>query len=71
MHSSLAEFSIPIEINVVHGKATWKFHDRTIDIEVIAEDGTSTKYRYDLTGGVDHLLTKGRDTKVYRYQVRQ
>jgi hypothetical protein len=71
MRSSLAEFSIPIEINVVHGKATWKFHDRTIDIEVIAEDGTSTKYRYDLTGGVDHLLTKGRDTKVYRYQVRQ
>ena len=65
----LAEFSVPIDVSVLHGGAAWKFHDRVIDVEVIADDGVSANYRYDLTGGVDHLLTKGRDTKVYRYQL--
>ena len=65
----LHEFSLSLDVTVVHGGAAWKFHDRMIDIELITEDGVSTQYRYDLSGGVDHLLAKGRDTKVYRYEM--
>ena len=43
------------------------FHDRVIDLTIIDTNGESRQYRYDLTGGVDKLLSKGEDTKAFRY----
>ena len=43
------------------------FHDRVIDLVLLNQDGSSSHYRYDLTGGIDKLLSKGEDTKIYRY----
>lgn len=47
-----------------------KFHDRVIDATVIDAEGASHVIRFDLTGGIDHLLDERRDTKVFEYVER-
>jgi len=64
----LAGLGIEPEITVRPFRKARQFHDRTIDIVIIDDSGCSKRYRYDLTGGVDFLMSKGRDTKVYRYE---
>ena len=53
-----------IEVEVLNRNS---FHDRVIDLILVNPDGSSSHYRYDLTGGIDKLLSKGEDTKIYRY----
>ena len=45
------------------------FHDRTIDIALIDQDGCEVEYRYDLTGGIDFLLDPTKATKLFCYRV--
>lgn len=45
------------------------FHDRTIDITLVDQDGCEIEYRYDLTGGIDFLLDPGKETKLFCYRV--
>lgn len=45
------------------------FHDRTIDIALIDDDGCGIEYRYDLTGGIDFLLDPSKETKLFCYRV--
>jgi len=45
------------------------FHDRTIDIALIDQDGCEVEYRYDLTGGIDFLLDPAKATKLFCYRV--
>lgn len=45
------------------------FHDRTIDIALVDQDGCEIEYRYDLTGGVDFLLDPSKETKLFCYRV--
>lgn len=45
------------------------FHDRTIDIALIDQDGCEIEYRYDLTGGIDFLLDSAKETKLFCYRV--
>lgn len=51
-----------------HRKAP-NFHDRWVDAVVVDPDGVSHMLRYDLSGGVDHLLDEGRETKVFKYAI--
>jgi hypothetical protein len=44
-----------------------KFHDRSIIAKVITSDGETNTHRFDLSGGIDHLLDDRRDTKIYYY----
>jgi hypothetical protein len=69
MENTLSGLDVIPNIEVRQFKKARQFHDRTIDIVMIDDAGVSTKYRYDLTGGIDHVMSKGRDTKVYRYEV--
>lgn len=46
-----------------------QFHDRTIDIALVDEDGCEIEYRYDLTGGIDFLLDQTKATKLFCYRV--
>ena len=54
--------------NFYQGKS---FHDRTIEMKLVNDDGTGSVQCYDLTAGVDYLLDKNRATKVYRYEVEE
>ena len=45
------------------------FHDRTIDIALIDQNGCEVEYRYDLTGGIDFLLDSAKPTKLFCYRV--
>ncbi|NEV62345.1 DEAD/DEAH box helicase [Thiorhodococcus minor] len=45
------------------------FHDRTIDIALVGQDGCEVEYRYDLTGGIDFLLDPSKETKLFCYRV--
>ena len=56
---------------IIEHKKGFHFHDRTVEAEVVLHDGSTTILRYDLTGGVDHLVDANRSTKVYRYGVGQ
>jgi len=69
LESALSDLDVKCDVDVRQFKKARQFHDRTIDIVMIDDTGVSTKYRYDLTGGIDHVMMKGRDTKVYRYEV--
>jgi hypothetical protein len=52
---------------VLEFKRAYGFHDRTIDARVLDAEGCAVTIRYDLTGGVDHLMDLSRETKVFRY----
>jgi len=67
LRDALAGLPVSIDIEVRQFRKARQFHDRTVDVLVIDDAGCSSRYRYDLTGGIDHLMSKGRDTKVYRY----
>ena len=64
----LAGFPVQVDVNVRQFRKARQFHDRTMNLVVIDDSGCSKHYHYDLTGGIDHLMDKGRDTKVYRYE---
>ena len=57
------------QTEVIEHKKSFLFHDRTVDAEILLDDGSTISLRYDLTGGVDHLIDVNRPTKVYRYGV--
>lgn len=46
-------------------KRSKSFHDREIDIIVIAEDGCEEVHRYFLTGGIDFLMNEKAQTRVF------
>jgi hypothetical protein len=58
-----------VEVLVSEFVKSRHFHDRTLDFTVIGVDGCSVTHRYDLTGGIDILMDKSKDTKIYRYQL--
>jgi hypothetical protein len=45
------------------------FHDRSIDVETVGDDGCTLTYRYDVTGGIDFLFDKRRETKLFCYLI--
>lgn len=47
------------------------FHDRTIDVALVDQDGCEIEYRYDLTGGIDFLLDPTKETKLFCYRVEK
>ncbi|MDP3097860.1 MAG: hypothetical protein Q8M86_07940, partial [Syntrophales bacterium] len=56
----------------VHNFRTGRvFHDRTIDFQVIDNEGCSVTHRYDLSGGIDFLMDKKAVNKIYRYQIEE
>jgi hypothetical protein len=68
LENVLKDIPAKIEVNVRQFRRARHFHDRNLDIVIIDDSGCSKHYHYDLTGGIDHLMEKGRDTKVYRYE---
>ena len=48
-----------------------EFHDREVDFEVIAQDGTSSNHRYFLTGGIDYLMDPRGATRVIHHKVEK
>ena len=57
-----------IIVNVIPFSHARSFHDRSLEFAVINSDGGSEKFHYDLSGGIDYLVDKRRDTKVYFYK---
>jgi hypothetical protein len=45
--------------------ASRAFHDREVDIVAVTDDGCDITHRYFLTGGVDYLMDKNCDTRVF------
>jgi len=58
-----------LEVYVHPRRDSYDFHDRTLDLTIITQDGTSQTQRYDLTGGVDYLMDVNRSIKVFRYNL--
>ena len=58
-----------ISIEIHSFKDRKEFHDRSVDIKMLAADGSSVLHKYDLSGGIDKLMDVRSATKVYRYEV--
>lgn len=58
-----------VSIKILEHRLARRFHDRVIDAVVVDAEGVSHTLRYDLTGGIDHLLDERRETKVFKYTV--
>jgi hypothetical protein len=48
-----------------------RFHDREIDIVTVSEDGIDKRHRYFLTGGIDYLMDRGTETRVFGIRLDQ
>lgn len=48
-----------------YGAAGRGFHDRDVTFEVVKPDGSSERFRYFLTGGVDYLFDQKSQTRVF------
>ncbi len=70
LENLLAQFTATPTARILEYRKSYHFHDRSIDLRIIDGDGCSILLHYDLTGGIDHLMDRGRETKVFRYQVR-
>jgi hypothetical protein len=56
----------------VHGFKTSRiFHDRTLDFQVVDNEGCTVTHRFDLTGGIDFLMDRNAPTKIYRYEIEK
>ena len=58
-----------ISVRVLEHRKAPNFHDRWVEAVVIDPEGVSHTLRYDLSGGIDHLLDEKRETKVFLYRV--
>jgi len=58
-------------IHIHNFKTSRVFHDRTLDFNVVDDQGCSVTHRYDLSGGIDFLMDKNAATKIYRYQIEK
>lgn len=56
-------------IRVVPAHQARQFHDRSLEITVLNPDGSTTEYRYDLTGGIDQLMSLQAETKLFQYTI--
>ncbi len=45
------------------------FHDREADITSVTNDGCETTHRFFLTGGIDYLMDKRSETRVFCAQL--
>ena len=66
VEKELKFLGLSLAVNVLRATS---FHDREIHLTLVNKDGTSNQYRYDLTGGVDKLRSKGEDSRVFRYEL--
>lgn len=65
----MLESLIPsVDIEVHSFKSKNVFHDRSVDIKTIEQDGSSITHKFDLSGGIDKLMDDKSETKVYRYE---
>lgn len=48
-----------------------EFHDREVDFDLIAQDGTLSNHRYFLTGGIDYLMDTRGSTRVIHHKVEK
>jgi superfamily II DNA or RNA helicase len=60
--------SVKAFVNVYPFSARKSFHDRSLEITSVNADGCSEKIYYDLSGGIDYLMEKKRETKIYYYK---
>ena len=58
-----------VSVRILEHRSAPNFHDRSVDAVVIDAEGVSHTLRYDLSGGIDHLLDEKRETKVFKYRV--
>lgn len=57
-------------IKIVPWRNKARFHDRSVEFKITDETGSSSKWRYDLTGGLDHLLEERYETTLFTYQIK-
>lgn len=69
MKAVLDELGLNGHVTVKNFHAARDFHDRTVDVTIVKEDGSSEQYRYDLTGGIDKLMDERSATKVFSYRI--
>jgi hypothetical protein len=66
LSSEFPDFKIVVH---VYPFSSWRsFHDRSLEFEVIDNQGISTSHHFDLSGGVDYLIDAKRATKIYWYK---
>jgi hypothetical protein len=55
-------------VNVYPFSSSRSFHDRSLEFSIVDSAGCSEKVYYDLSGGIDYLMEKNRETKLYIYK---
>lgn len=56
-------------VRVMPAHLARQFHDRSLEITVLNPDGSTTEYHYDLTGGIDQLMSPQAETKLFQYTI--
>ena len=49
--------------------ASKSFHDRQIDVLTVSADGCEELHRFFLSGGIDDLMDKNAETKVFHVRL--
>jgi len=57
------------EAHVLPSSASRSFHDREMDVWIINEAGSRVLHRYFMTGGVDFIMDKERETRIFTLTV--
>jgi hypothetical protein len=57
------------EAQVLPSSASRSFHDREMDVWIINEAGARVLHRYFMTGGVDFIMDKERETRIFSLTV--
>ncbi len=61
----LDQWDIQFQIKAVGSHMRKAFHDREMFVTYQTDDGLEAKLAYDLSGGVDHLMSSQYETKVF------
>lgn len=66
---ALADIHDHPAIKVQPFRTSRSFHDRSLDVTVVDQEGCTVTHRYDLSGGVDRLMDVAAETRIYHYRM--
>ncbi|CAM2011406.1 DEAD/DEAH box helicase [Acanthopleuribacter pedis] len=65
LKTKLENWGISFRLQPIGWDDRKSFHDREVHVTYQTDDGLNTKVVYDLSGGIDHLMSREYDTKVF------
>jgi hypothetical protein len=68
IEKALSHIGSEIKVKVRLFRMAKDFHDRTVTVKTVDQSGVESNHIYDLTGGIDKLMTPESGTKIFYYK---